>query len=443
MDKIKKIIIILTIITLVLIWLIIAIKGGQKNNEQPETNTSINAGETAPIGLTQINDYETYYKAKAILNKYIVYVKQINGDEKIETGKLNMTENEIKATLQEQGIEALKKILDKQYLEEMSISDENLIAKQNKYKNNDETYNLNIENIFKIDLDENITIILTNAKLNNKDFKTLIKLDKLNDTYSIFLDDFMEKYNYGKDMSKQDININTNSIDENSFNSKIKVNTTETNIVSQYFVEYKGKMINDTKVAYELLNEEYRQKKYGSYENFENYVKNNEKKILYSSIDKYQITENDGIKKYVCLDKEGRYYIFIEKDITHYEVVLDTYTIDLPEFLEKYNNNEDEIKCGMNIQRIFDAINDEDYSYAYKKLDDTFKQNNFSNKETFEKYAEIYLKDKKLKFEKCEKNGQIYIYNITLTEDNQNTETKTIIMKLLEGTDFVFSFNLK
>lgn len=443
MDKIKKIIIILTIITFALILIIIALKCGQTNSEQLETNTSTNTEETAKSGFTQINDYETYYKAKAILNKYIVYVRQINGDEKIETGKLDMTEDEIKATLQEQGIKALKELLDKQYLEEMFISDEELKLKQNKYENNDETYNLNIEDIFKMDLDENITIILTNAKLNNEDFKTLIKLDKLNDTYSIFLDDFMEKYDYSKDMSKQDINITTEAIDENSFNSKIKVNTTETNIVSQYFVEYKGKMVNDTKVAYELLNEEYRQKKYGSYENFENYVKNNEKKILYSSIDKYQVTENDGIKKYICVDKEGKYYIFIEKDITHYEVILDTYTIDLPEFLQKYNNNEDEIKCGMNIQKLFDAINDEDYSYAYNKLDDTFKQNNFSNEETFRKYAEIYLKNKELKFEKCEENGQIYIYDITLTEENQNTETKTIVMKLLEGTDFVFSFNIK
>ena len=55
----------------------------------------------------------------------------------------------------------------------------------------------------------------------------------------------------------------------------------------------------------------------------------------------------------------------MESNITNYEVVLDTYTIDLPEFLEKYNKNSDEIKCGMNIQKLFDAINDEDYSYVY------------------------------------------------------------------------------
>lgn len=394
-------------------------------------------------GFIQVNDYETYYKTKIILNKYVSFVKQINGDERIETGKLNMTEAEVKETLQKQGIDALKKILDKQYLEDMSINDEQIKSIQNIYNKNDETYNLNIEDVFEIDLNNKITIILTNAQLNNKSFQTLIKLDKLNNTYSIFLEDFIKKYNYNKDMKKQDININTDEIEENSFNSKIKVNTTETNIVSQYFVEYKGKMLNDTKVAYELLNEEYRQKKYGNYENFENYVKNNKEEILNSSIDKYQITENDGIKKYICIDKKGKYYIFIEKNITDYEVILDTYTTDLPEFLEKYNNNSDEIKSGLNIQKIFDAINDEDYRYVYSKLDETFRKNNFANKEIFINYLETNLKDREIKYEKCEKNGEIYICNITLKKDEQNTTKVTFIMKLLEGTDFVFSLSIK
>lgn len=394
-------------------------------------------------GFIQVNDYETYYKVKTILNKYIVYIKQINGDERIETGKLNMTETEIRETLQKQGIDALKKILDKQYLEDMSINDEQIKSIQNIYNKNDETYNLNIEDVFEIDLNNKTTIILTNAQLNNKSFQTLIKLDKSNNTYSIFLEDFIKKYNYNKDMKKQDININTDEIEENSFNSKIKVNTTETNIVSQYFIEYKGKMLNDTKVAYELLNEEYRQKKYGNYENFENYVKNNKEKILNSSIDKYQITEKDGIKKYICIDKKGKYYIFIEKNITDYEVILDTYTTDLPEFLEKYNNNSDEIKSGLNIQKIFDAINDKDYRYVYSKLDETFRKNNFANKEIFINYLETNLKDREIKYEKCEKNGEIYICNITLKKDEQNTKKVTFIMKLLEGTDFVFSLSIK
>ena len=397
--------------------------------------------EVGEIAFKEIDDYETYFKVKSILNEYIVYIRQVNGDEKIEIGRIQRTEEEARAMFQQQGIDAIKKMLAKQYLQEMSINEEKITSKQNKYKINNENYNLNINNVYETDLNENTTIILVDAKLNKQELQMLIKLDNNNNTYSIYLDDFIEKYNYNKDMNKKDININTEAIEANSFNSKIKVNTTETNIMSEYFVEYKSKMLNDTETAYELLNKEYKQKKYGSHENFENYIRNNKERLKYSSIEKYQVTENNGIKNYVCVDKDGKYYIFVEKDITHYEVILDTYTIDLPEFLEKYNNNDDEIKCGLNIQKLFDAINDEDYNYTYNKLDNTFKQNNFSNMQSFELYAKQYLKNKQIKHTKCEKNGEIYIYAITLIDNNQNSEEKTFVMKLLEGTNFVFSFS--
>ena len=45
-------------------------------------------------GFTEIDDYETYYKTKTILNKIIIYIKQINGDELVDVGKLNITEDE-------------------------------------------------------------------------------------------------------------------------------------------------------------------------------------------------------------------------------------------------------------------------------------------------------------------------------------------------------------
>lgn len=441
MDKIKKIILILTILMFAIIFMIIILNGGQNNNESP-SNDLIANNETEEKAFSEIKDYETYYKVKAILNKYIVYVKEINGDEKVETGKLNMTEDEIKNTLEKQGIDAINKMLDEQYIEKMHISDENIKTKQKQYQKNDENYNLNIEDMVKYELDENILIILTDAKLNNKDFNTIIKLDIPNNTYSLFLDDFIEEYKYNKNMSKKDVNISSKNISPNSFNSKIKVNATETNIVSEFFVDYKGKMINDIKTAYKLLNDEYKQKKYGSYENFENYVKNNEEKILNSQIDKYQITENNGTKNYICIDKNGKYYIFKEKDILHYEVMLDTYTVDLPEFLEQYNKSANNIKCGMNIQKIFESINDENYDYAYEKMDNTFKQNNFSNKQQFKLYAEQYLQNKKIEYKDCEENGNIYIYSIELTDKNNNVDSKTVVMKLLEGTEFVFSFSV-
>ena len=157
MSKVKKIIIILTVIAVALLLFIILLA---KDNQTE--NISINeTDKTIGYTFSQIKDYETYYKIKAILNNYIVYIRQINGEEKIEVGKLGMTEEEAQKALQDQGLSAVKKILDEQYLEEMSLSDEEIKNQQTKYKNNSETYNLNVEDAFEIDIDKNIKLILT------------------------------------------------------------------------------------------------------------------------------------------------------------------------------------------------------------------------------------------------------------------------------------------
>ena len=205
MSKVKKIIIILTVIAVSLLLFIILLA---KDNQTENISTN-QIDKTIEYAFSQIKDYETYYKIKAILNNYIVYIRQINGEEKIEVGKLGMTEEEAQKALQEQGLSAVKKILDEQYLKEMSLSDEEIKNQQAKYKNNSETYNLNVEDAFEIDIDKNIKLILIESKLNNVKFPTLIKLDKQNNTYSIFLEDYINKYSYDKNMDRKSINISS------------------------------------------------------------------------------------------------------------------------------------------------------------------------------------------------------------------------------------------
>lgn len=454
MDKLKKIIIILILILIICITvLLIAVVHNRKEKIKNEENiyNQSNVDEIAKIGFTEVKDYKTYYTVREIINNYIMYMKQINGDENIETGKLNMTEDEIKKGFQEEGILGMKSILDKQYIDNLSVDSNKIILEQNKYKINGNynkivMYNLNIKSMAETYIDNNLTIILVNSKLNNIDFNIIIKLDNSNNTFSLYLEDYMKQYNYNKDMDKKDINISKDRIEKNDYNSHIKVNISDDYIISQIFSDYRMKMLNDTKNAYELLDEEYKKRKYGSYENFKSYVDNNREKIEYTSISKYQINEYNGVKEYVCIDKNGKYYIFTENSILDYGVILDTYTVDLPSFLDKYNNNNSEIKGGMNIQKIFDAISDGDYNYVYSKLDDTFKKNNFSNEKIFEKYAKQNLLGKKIEYNGCKKSGELYIYDVIISneaENNKNVVTKKFIVKLLDGTDFVMSFNIK
>ena len=145
------------------------------------------------------------------------------------------------------------------------------------------------------------------------------------------------------------------------------------------------------------------------------------------------------------IDPNNKYYIFNETAVMDYTLMLDTYTIDLPEFTEKYENNSNVIKAGLNIQKVFDAINDKDYKYFYNKLDSTFRQNNFPTEESFKDYVEKNFSNNQLVYDNGKESGDLYIYDVTVsegTESNKQAVKKTFIVKLLEGTDFVMSFNV-
>ncbi len=371
-------------------------------------------------------------------------MKQINGDEYVDASKLQMTSAQIAEAMRDDGVEALKGILDESYLK--NVNDNSLIKMQDEYKQDGTytkqvIYNLNIDNMYQCNLASDISLVLVEGRLNNNELNLLVKLDNTNNTYSMFLNDYIINNNYEKHMSAKNINISKSKIQANDYNNDVNIEGTEKEVVIQYFSEYRTKMLNDTRTAYQKLDSEYAEKKFGQYSNFESYVKNNKNNLEVASIDKYQVVENKNGKEYVCVDEKGKYYIFMEEEIGKYSVVLDTYTIDLPEFLEKYNSANDKVKVGLNIQKIFDAINNEDYEYVYNKLDTTFKQTNFKAVQDFANYSIQNFKGKQLTYGDCQQQGSLYIFDITVS-DGVNKSNKRVIMQLKDGTDFVMSFNV-
>ena len=109
-------------------------------------------------------------------------------------------------------------------------------------------------------------------------------------------------------------------------------------------------------------------------------------------------------------------------------------------FIEKYNSANEKTKVGLNIQKVFDAINNEDYEYVYNKLDNTFKQTNFKTVQEFANYAVQNFAGKQLKYGECQQQGSMYIFDITMISGT-NQINKRVIMQLKDGTDFVMSFN--
>ena len=113
-----------------------------------------------------------------------------------------------------------------------------------------------------------------------------------------------------------------------SSNEYVPVYVTEEDMAKKYLNDYKNNMLNDEEVAYNSLNKEYRDKRFGSLNKYKEYVNNSISISTYSmEVDKYSVSSLSGDKIFNIYDKSGNQYIIREKSIMNYEVYLDEYTV--------------------------------------------------------------------------------------------------------------------
>lgn len=238
-----------------------------------------------------------------------------------------------------------------------------------------------------------------------------------------------------------------NGITYKTYNAVAYQFVSDFQMCSNYFNEYKGKLLNNVKEAYELLDENYRNEKFGSLENFESYIERNKENIAKASIKAHKRTNYDDYNLYTVEDSLGNIYIFKETAVIEYTVQLDDYTLENEEFKERYTKATDRDKGILNIDKFFKMINMKDYKPAYEILDENFKQNYFKTQADFENY----INTKSFNYNKVdykeygEKTTDIYVYKVVLTDATQEIEGEiefNIVMKILEGTDFVMSFEI-
>lgn len=212
-----------------------------------------------------------------------------------------------------------------------------------------------------------------------------------------------------------------------------------------YFSEYKNKIKSDIEEAYNILDEEYRLKRFGGLNEFKTYVKENQNNIEKADIIKYQKYEEEDITRYICIDNNENYYIIYETNPMQYTIMLDTYTLDTPEFIEKYNSTNEQGKVALNIQKIIQAINNKDYKYVYNCLSEGFKRNYFRTQDDLKKYIQgNFFEFNEPEYENFSETSGIYKYEVKIKNKNDSEESiiKTFVIKLNSGTDFEISFNV-
>lgn len=240
----------------------------------------------------------------------------------------------------------------------------------------------------------------------------------------------------------------SNDFDTENINSYIEQDINDDFIVRSYFMDYITNLKYYGKDMYQQLDQEYREKRFGSIEEFENYINSISKNIDRFSLTSYKIDKNDdNTTKYTCMDKYGNYYVFNAKAVMDYTIELDTYTIKSDEEINDYIQKSDKEKVTENVKQFIQMLNSKDYNHLYDLLDQTFRNNNFDNVGKFKDYINNNLFEyNKGESGEISEDEKYYKVELTLSDptlSNKENKNMTIIMKLEEGTDFVMSFSIK
>lgn len=454
MKKFNKniILIIIGVCVLVIIVLILLLTQRNVNDEYSEINNEILNEETSDLDFQEISivdNRDDYFMIKSVIDEYLIYIKQINGDFFIDMSRQIESREQIIEDIQKDGINAIDSMIDELYKQEMNINSERIKEEALKLKK-DGSYNNNVDYTFRINqMNEitnlsNVNIFIVNANINKIETNFIVKTDPNSSSYSLFLNDYIENIenieNILQDIEKYDVNI-----DSNDYNLYNYTEITDEIVANYHLQDYISLMYTDIEKAYNLLNQEYKEKRFNDINVFKKYVQDNKENLINSELTKYKVNNYESYVEYVCVDQYERIYTFKDTTIMNFSTLLDDYTIDTEEFIQEYDTASSNIKVGYNINKIAQAMNMNDYQYIYNKLDQNFKNNYFKTLQEFESYMKntfpsLYSVD----FEDSSNEGDILIQDTIFKdmENEQNTVQKQIIMKLGEGTDFIMSFNV-
>ena len=326
---------------------------------------------------------------------------------------------------------------------------------------------MTIENMYAIDNDEGTTYFI-DIQLSGNSYYIVFINDFTNGTFRISNlenQEYNNIINGGSSLYEEHI-----SVSKNEYNSVQHVNLNNSEIVEKYFKSYIQNAIYNSEKAYMSLDEDYRNARFGSYQNFREYLEEPVKERQLESFDQNSIKdledfENEeeyreymanlnkktlknyehvidgGKEYYICIDAYDNIYIFEIDGVMNYKLYLDTYTIELEYFTKRDYNEEtiNEDKAKRNTEKVFEALNSKDYEYVYKKLDDKIKDD-VGYDEFIQYMKQILFNNNHMEFDEVTDENDVYSCKIIITDnDGKNIEerTMTIEIELTQVNEFI------
>lgn len=433
MKFVKSFIIGFLILIIVLVAVILFIVNNGNESEDTQNVASSEDEEESTNGeFVEVSNYNSFFEIRGYVN---LYLSRVNMNSSIYKNQDGSTED--KSFIYKGIID----LLSKEYIDKNNITTSNVEDFINKI--NQDVIFLPLQ--MKVKGSGNlgkylVSGFLTDINSNFVDnFSIIVNVDLLNETFAI-------EPVLGSSINENSFKSQDVAIEKNHNNAMYVQNVDDEFLSKEYINTFKRIMLSNPKIAYEFLDEEYRNKRFGSLGAFKEYIDNNKSFVNSITLGKYLVNDNDGYREYICIDTHGNYYRFNEKSITDYSVMLDLYTVDLEQFVNQYNKGNDADKCSLNIQKFVQMLNTKDYKSAYNVLDDGFKNNYFRSLGAFEKY----VKDNFFEYSSVQdnvqfsKSGLYYVSEVGLTEsaNSSNVMTKRFIVSLKEGTGFKLSFTV-
>lgn len=451
--KLIKIAIIIVIIQIIVILgVLYYISNKKKNNAtnfNNENNIEINNEEEniyviPPIDdntnkIERVKDNKVFYNVENCVKKYEMFINMNYNLKENELGQPS-TAVECNINNEKDKKEAVLLLLDGDFINKNNINSNNI---QN-YINFTTNEDISVEalKINEIINDSALKIYSIYARKGNnvkkEDTYYIVKI-AFGDVFSIYP---LKGYNDIDDIKSVD-NSMTN-IEKNIRNSFVKIDKiNEGQIATKYFQEYKDLLLNNNELAYNKLDINYKEKRYGNINEFIEYINQNKRNIELMQVYKYETMKENENCIYKVIDRYENVYYFVESYPKEYKVFLDNYTIMQTDYAKDYDNANKFGKAKYNLINFISMVNTKDFNAIYNHLDATFKQNNFRNVDELENNIKnnMYLINSVEINES--NNSQYYVFKCKLInqENKDNVKDMTVVINQTDGRNFTMSFS--
>lgn len=429
----RKIIIIIVIIILLLLSILALILINYKkdsNDNQNFVETPFNMyeayekqrskeGITADDAKAYLEDNASeYYTVEGIIKSFNTYALYLTGTAKDLNLIVNQdNEKQVLDQYRKKGYEYINDVLAKNYKSTYSV--DNQYIYEYVTKNIGKKYT--ITDMYAVNDSDMINTYFVYGTYGNNQFNYIIILDKYNYTFEIYLSNYLSDNSIIKTDSSTMKTQHISSIEKSNFNTFSYKNIEEEQMIRTYYDEYTEIMKSNPEKAYNLLNSEYREKRFDNIDEFKEYTNIRANSTMDRRLSSYSINKIGNYTEITCKDNMEGNITFRVTSVMKYNVILDSYTMNITLFEKEYNEEQNNsYKAKMCFERFIECINGKDYKKAYLYLNDEYKERNFKTEQEFITYIEDnWFEINKYVYDTIQVSGQDYIINGSLIDSRQ------------------------